>query len=420
MKIIFLFLTFFQNGFKLSLLFIFINTNIWAGNLILNTEISPPYQVKNGKSLSGTSVESIQCILEKIDIDYTIKLAPWKRAQHHLKIGKSDGYFTSMSFDKVNKYGVLSAPIALEKWYIYFKNKELRKKESFLKNTNSIKFGVIRGSSQSLWLKENGYYIFQIVNTYEQLIKLLNIGRIDAYLADEKTFRDESFIYNLKSNHFFSKFHRYTPLGVYFSKKFLETKAKFMADFNKNIDSCITQILILTAEEREVVYKIAKDTVFAKMGDKLVLNAITKQNKKHKFLSSASIINLDKQYKNELNSSNKPLINKILKNSLSLYLKKIKKESKEVIFEMFVSDNKGLIVAQSDVTSDYWQGDELKFINTFQQNESKFIDEIKYDISTKKFQVQVSFLIQDPISRKNIGVLTVGLNIEEVLKSNNN
>jgi len=395
------------------------NTNNLLANLRLNTEIAPPYQVQNGDNLSGTSINSLKCILNRMDLSYAIEVVPWKRAQHHLENGTVDAYFTSMSSSKIDKYGILSAPIAIEKWYMYFKNKKLSENESFFKNKKSIKFGVIRGSTQALWLSENGYYIFQKVNKYEQLVKLLNIGRIDAYLADERIFGDKSVKYNLKSNHFFSKFHRYTPLGVYFSKDFLQSKPKFIDDFNKNITSCIEEIFILEHEERNVIRNIVTD-IFSKMNVQLVFNEIKKQNKKHKSLNYSSIQNLDKQYRSELNSSDKPLINKILKNPLSLYLKKIKKEFKNISFEMFVSDNRGLIVAQNDVTSDYWQGDELKFINTFQRNQLIFIDEIKYDDSTKKFQVQVSFLIKDPISRDNLGVLTVGLNVEEVLKSNNN
>jgi hypothetical protein len=36
-----------------------------------------------------------------------------------------------------------------------------------------------------------------------------------------------------------------------------------------------------------------------------------------------------------------------------------------MITEMFVMDAKGLNVGQSDVTSDYWQGDEAKWQKTY-------------------------------------------------------
>jgi serine/threonine protein kinase len=51
------------------------------------------------------------------------------------------------------------------------------------------------------------------------------------------------------------------------------------------------------------------------------------------------------------------LIDSLLKNELSAFLAKKKAESKGLLTEIFVMDNKGLNVGQSDVTSDYgWPG----------------------------------------------------------------
>ena len=59
------------------------------------------------------------------------------------------------------------------------------------------------------------------------------------------------------------------------------------------------------------------------------------------------------------------MIDDILRNSLSGFLKAKKKESEGLFTEIFVMDNKGMNVGQSDITSDYWQGDEAKWIKTY-------------------------------------------------------
>jgi hypothetical protein len=52
-----------------------------------------------------------------------------------------------------------------------------------------------------------------------------------------------------------------------------------------------------------------------------------------------------------------------MNNPLATYLKEKKAAADGSIFEIFVVDNKGLNVAQTDPTLDYMQGDEAKFRN---------------------------------------------------------
>ena len=147
-----------------------------------------------------------------------------------------------------------------------------------------------------------------------------------------------------------------------------------------------------------------------------VINIIKEQNKNHKLLTKSQIISLDRQWINEVNSNERLMIDKSLENTLSHYLKKIKNESNGLHTEIFVMDNKGLNVGQSNITSDYWQGDEAKFQKSFERGKSGFhISNIKYDESSKVFQSQISLTITDPTSGTPIGALTVGIDIEKAL-----
>lgn len=141
-----------------------------------------------------------------------------------------------------------------------------------------------------------------------------------------------------------------------------------------------------------------------------VIAAVKAQNKRHAKLTQGDIDRLDKQWRAETKSGNRPMIDKMLGNSLSAYLKKVKTDGKDLYTEIFVMDNRGLNVGQSDVTSDYWQGDEGKWKKTYLVGPNAlFIDKVKHDESTQEFQVQASLSITDPETKKVIGAVTVGI-----------
>ena len=81
--------------------------------------------------------------------------------------------------------------------------------------------------------------------------------------------------------------------------------------------------------------------------------------------------------------------------------------------EIFAMDDKGLNVAASDVTSDYWQGDEAKWKSTYAVGAGAVhISEVEFDESSQSYQAQVSVTVVDPDSGAPIGALTVGVNVE--------
>jgi hypothetical protein len=160
----------------------------------------------------------------------------------------------------------------------------------------------------------------------------------------------------------------------------------------------------------------AEQTLRGWMKDPVVIEAVKAQNAKHAALDAAKIDALDKQWRAETKAAAKPLINEVMGNPLSAYLKKKEAESKGLVTEIFVMDNKGLNVGQSDVTSDYWQGDEAKWQKTYSVGPAAiFVDKIEQDESTQKFQTQVSISVVDPAGGAVIGAVTVGLDVEMLM-----
>ncbi len=78
--------------------------------------------------------------------------------------------------------------------------------------------------------------------------------------------------------------------------------------------------------------------------------------------------------------------------------------------EAFLTDKRGANVAAYPATSDYWQGDEEKWSNSFNGGEGRiFIGKLALDESTNTVAAQVSAPVLD--RGRTIGVLVVGVSI---------
>jgi len=157
----------------------------------------------------------------------------------------------------------------------------------------------------------------------------------------------------------------------------------------------------------------ANSTVKQWISNDAVIQAVKAQNAKHAGLSQGDIDNMDKDWRAQTDAGSKPMIDAVLGNALSKYLSDNKNSAGGVATEIFVMDNRGLNVGQSDVTSDYWQGDEAKWQKTYGAGPGAiFIDEVEMDESTQTFQSQLSMSIVDPATGEVIGAITVGVNID--------
>ncbi len=164
------------------------------------------------------------------------------------------------------------------------------------------------------------------------------------------------------------------------------------------------------------IQQFANSTVKNWITNPMVINAVKAQNRENSNITQAKINALDEQWRNETKTSHRPLIDEVLAREVSNFLKRAKSESGGLVTEVFVMDNRGLNVGQSDVTSDFWQGDEAKWKNTYLVGpDAMFIDEIEHDESTQTFQSQLSMSIKDPATGEVIGAITVGIDVEALM-----
>ena len=104
-------------------------------------------------------------------------------------------------------------------------------------------------------------------------------------------------------------------------------------------------------------------------------------------------------------------------NKLSSFLKEKKQKGDGVILELFIFDDRGLNVAQTDLTADYLQGDEAKYWKSFGAGpDAMVVEEIAPD-GGKPHISQASLTIKDPNTGKAIGAMTVGIDYDELVKA---
>ena len=105
-----------------------------------------------------------------------------------------------------------------------------------------------------------------------------------------------------------------------------------------------------------------------------------------------------------------------LTNPLSSYLTQIQARSGGLYAEIFVMDAVGLNVGQSSITSDFWQGDEAKFQNTYPKGANAvFIDEAEYNDETDTWRSQLNMTLSNA-QGEPIGAVTIEVNLNELAR----
>jgi outer membrane murein-binding lipoprotein Lpp len=172
---------------------------------------------------------------------------------------------------------------------------------------------------------------------------------------------------------------------------------------------------IATAQDNEFaepLTALAQGEIKQIAANPVLVAAIIAQNAATGGYDQAKIDELDTQWRAEVDAASKPLIDATLANEASAYLAKVQEDSAGKFTEIFATDAKGLNAAQSTVTSDYWQGDEDKFTESFGSGaDAVFLGEVEQDESTQTFQSQVSVTVVDPATGSPIGSITFGVDL---------
>ncbi len=146
------------------------------------------------------------------------------------------------------------------------------------------------------------------------------------------------------------------------------------------------------------------------LGSAEIIAAVDQQNIDHLGITAAEINRLDQRWRKEKKRGGGSLISSVMGNELSAFLRGIKAASGGVITEIFVMDNVGLNVGQTNGTGDFMQGDEAKWQKTYPVSaHAVFIDEVEEDGGVNVSQTSLT------VARANgfrLGAVTIGINVD--------
>jgi hypothetical protein len=389
-----------------------------APTLSLYTFDSPPYQVtetgtgETGK-VSGETTETVACAANRAGWLTRIRIAPRNRAMHSLKRGLVNGYFAIDPSIELDTIARRSDPVALEKWY-FFTTEEG-------KFNGNARIGVVDGSNEEAWLENNGYSIFMSVASPSQLLALLRRGRIGAALMDERVMTDlekenQTAALNIKAH-----FVRYAPLHLYLTEAFVARYPQFLPEFNRMLPACMEGQLALSGTEELRIRTLADRLIRELHGILNIEQAVEAGPRQQNF---TDVMTQDSVWQVLPPDTPTALARYILQLPGSRALHGWKVTHNGLVSEAMVINDMGTLAAMSQLTSDYWQGDEPKYQEVVRSTrkglkglEALYISTIRFDASTSQFQVTVSAPVEPIQEGVPKGIIVLGLNAEEALRS---
>jgi len=167
---------------------------------------------------------------------------------------------------------------------------------------------------------------------------------------------------------------------------------------------------VLAEDFDGILREIGRGSIREMAQDPAVVSAIQSQNQVTHSYSPDKISALDRQWAAQ-SGSNGPMIQEALGNPLSQHLAEIVSQNGGLFSEIFVTDQIGLNVGQSNITSDYWQGDEPKWDVPYNTG-NLHVGEISFDDSSQSYVSHVAHPVRDGGTGQIIGVIVVGVNVE--------
>ncbi len=382
--------------------------------LELYTYEAPPYQFQTQLldqqvSVVGETVETVNCAAREADWSPEIHLAPQSRALYELRRNMIDGYFALDASTELDAAALRSDPVALEEWYFFSTEVQT--------DPSSARIGVVNGSNEQAWMDATGYEDLLTVATPEQLLALLQRKRIDVALMDRRLMEVLAGPMGEHLETIHMQFVRYAPLYLYLNREFDARHPQFLVAFNRALPGCMEEHITLSSTERHKAERLSVP-LLEDLAQQVDLRQALADGSTS--LSSEDIREIDRDWRANAPDEPVPLARHILQLPASQALRQWKAEYPRLVTEAMVVNQSGTIAAMSRLSSDFWQGDEPKFKQVMNDPDSVnglYISAIRYDASTARFQIMVSSAITSAQGGKPLGVVVLGLDVEEALKA---
>jgi len=190
-----------------SLLILISSSSAFANTLTIVGELSPPYLFEHENTVVGIDAEIIRHIFDRLNVKYDISLCPLARCNEMIKRGQADIGISLPQATSIEPFVHYPKIYSRDNEFVLVTNKNTKFAHdatslSYAKK-NGFSLGVVRGEpyNKLLWelfpfrgnkptdyLTDYNTQIFPVIDITHGF-KMLNINRIDAFIADELSAR---------------------------------------------------------------------------------------------------------------------------------------------------------------------------------------------------------------------------------------
>lgn len=150
-----------------------------ASEITVVTEHYPPYQIVEGSSVTGLSIDIIHALMEEADLEAPILPLSWARAYQKALEGPNVLLFSMIRTEEREKLFKWVGKITGVSGYAFWGLKS--SKEIEINNLSDAKQYVIGAPAENFshrFLKRHGFESFVLTNDFNAALKMLYAGRI--------------------------------------------------------------------------------------------------------------------------------------------------------------------------------------------------------------------------------------------------
>ncbi len=134
-----------------------------------------------------------------------------------------------------------------------------------------------------------------------------------------------------------------------------------------------------------------------------ILEAVRASNARNQTMAMSEVLRLDGQWKAA--KATTAFMEAFTTNACAKRLIAFQ-QSHQGYSEIFIADARGLIVGETNITSDYYQADEDWWINAYADGRGQFLSgDIEYDESARSEAISLYLPVTDPETKQAIGVM---------------
>lgn len=187
--------------------------------------------------LRGRYRDLLDCTAGQMGMTIAYTGKPFIRAQRDAVSGQIHGFFPANRTARRNSFAIPSEPLFNDRKVLLSRPEFLLGSHDPQQPTNYV--GVMRGAQYEQALAETLEHPLSVVDSYEQLLKMLETRRVGAIVVSEMFINSTLSYLEVKADLRRSILEP-APMYAYFSQAFVDQHPGFLSQFNIALDQCRT------------------------------------------------------------------------------------------------------------------------------------------------------------------------------------